>query len=74
MDAMNADAFAARSVDRSAIIGGDASAANTYADLYAAIADQRRRIAFFEPVVFHAHSIDSHDWAQRPNADPDRND
>jgi energy-coupling factor transporter ATP-binding protein EcfA2 len=26
------------------------------------------------PVAFHAHSIDSHDWAQRPNADAARND
>jgi RecF/RecN/SMC N terminal domain len=50
------------------------TAADTYADLFAAVADQRRRIAFFEPVVFHAHTIDSHDWAQRSNADPGRND
>src|SRR5437764_14952558 len=59
---------------RAATIVGEAPATNTYTDLFAAIADQRRKIAFFEPVVFHAHSIDSHDWAERPNADPNRND
>jgi hypothetical protein len=47
--------------------------ADSYADLYAAIAEQRSRIAFFIPVAFHAHSIDSHDWAQRQNADSKRN-
>ena len=52
----------------------DSSSADTYADLFAAIDAQRRRIAFFEPVVFHAHSIDSHDWAQRANAAATRND
>ncbi len=41
--------------------------------LFETIAEQRERIAFFEPVVFHAHSIDSHDWAQRANADTQRN-
>jgi ABC-type lipoprotein export system ATPase subunit len=38
------------------------------------MAEQRERIAFFEPVLFHAHSIDSHDWAQKENADARRND
>jgi ABC-type lipoprotein export system ATPase subunit len=45
-----------------------------YAGLFAAIHEQQTRIATFEPVIFHAHSIDSHDWAQRPNADTKRND
>jgi len=44
-----------------------------YATLFSSIAAQRDRIAFFQPVVFHAHSIDSHDWAQRADADPARN-
>jgi energy-coupling factor transporter ATP-binding protein EcfA2 len=45
-----------------------------YATLFDSIAEQRERIALFEPVVFHAHSIDSHDWAQRETADAHRND
>ncbi|MGB0097854.1 MAG: AAA family ATPase, partial [Solirubrobacteraceae bacterium] len=45
-----------------------------YNKLFETIAEQRRSIALFEPVVFHAHSIDRYDWAQRPNADPQRND
>jgi ABC-type cobalamin/Fe3+-siderophores transport system ATPase subunit len=45
-----------------------------YEPLLETINEQRERIAFFEPVVFHAHSIDSHDWAQRLNADVQRND
>ena len=45
-----------------------------YTALFEAIAEQRDGIAFFEPVVLHAHSIDSHDWAQRPNAGAERND
>jgi len=58
----------------SASIGSATSAADTYDDLFAAIFEQRRRMAFFERVVFHAHSIDSYDWAQRQNADAERND
>ncbi|MGI8460592.1 MAG: TrlF family AAA-like ATPase [Solirubrobacterales bacterium] len=63
-----------RSLERSATIHDEAPASNTYSDLLGAIDDQRRKIAFFEPVVFHAHSVDSHDWGQRSNADPNRND
>lgn len=48
--------------------------AGPYKTLLETIAEQRERIAFFEPVVFHAHSIDSHDWAQRVDADTQRND
>jgi hypothetical protein len=70
---MEPDISGATSRELSSNIGGEASDANTYADLFAAIAEQRQRIAFFERVVFHAHSIDSHDWAQRPNADAERN-
>ncbi len=63
-----------RMAEGSATIDGENALADTYADLYAAIDEQRRRIAFFVPVAFHAHSIDSHDWAQRPNAHAERND
>src|SRR5687767_2687281 len=45
-----------------------------YTTLFETIIEQRERIAFFEPVVFHAHSIDRHDWARRANADAQRND
>jgi hypothetical protein len=45
-----------------------------YAALFEKIDTQRERIAFFESVVFHAHSIESHDWAQRGNANAERND
>jgi ABC-type Mn2+/Zn2+ transport system ATPase subunit len=45
-----------------------------YAGLFTAIDEQRTRIATFEPVIFHAHSIDSHDWAKAPGADATRND
>lgn len=44
-----------------------------YTTLFDTITEQRERIAFFEPVVFHAHAIDSHDWARRANADANRN-
>jgi ABC-type lipoprotein export system ATPase subunit len=42
--------------------------------LFVALARQRERIAFFEPVIFHAHSIDSFDWGKRDGADRERND
>jgi len=45
-----------------------------YAALYNEIADQRKKIAFFEPAIFPAHAIDSHDWAQREEADARRDD
>lgn len=48
--------------------------AGPYSTLLDTIGEQRERIAFFERVVFHAHSIDSRDWAQRANADAQRND
>lgn len=60
-----------------ASVGGVSSiapSAGPYTTLFETIAKQCERIAFFEPVVFHAHSIDSHDWAQRANADVQRND
>ena len=45
-----------------------------YTTLFEAIGEQRERIAFFRPVLFHAHSIDSHDWAEQPGVDAARND
>lgn len=51
-----------------------APATGPYTALYNAIAEQRKKIAFFEPVLFHAHSIDSHDWARGTGADSKRND
>ncbi len=45
-----------------------------YVSLFSGIADQRERIATFEPMIFHAHSIDSHDWGKRSYADASRND
>lgn len=65
---------AAKRAGVSASLDIDAAEANIHTDLFDAVAEQRERIAFFEPVVFHAHSVDSHDWAQRPHADPERND
>jgi len=59
---------------RATATGDRQSAPGPYAALVDAITDQRRRIAFFEPVIFHAHSIDSHDWASGPGADTRRND
>jgi ABC-type cobalamin/Fe3+-siderophores transport system ATPase subunit len=44
-----------------------------YASLLDEIDAQRKRMSFFVPTLFHAHSIDSHDWAQRRNADTQRN-
>lgn len=64
------DPQSAHSFGAASLVGPDAG---PYAQLFAAISEQRERIAFFEPVVFHAHSIDSHDWAQRENANAQRN-
>jgi ABC-type cobalamin/Fe3+-siderophores transport system ATPase subunit len=50
------------------------SNAEAYRTLSETITEQRERIAFFEPMLFHAHSIDSRDWAQRANATAARND
>lgn len=44
-----------------------------YESLFEAIEEQRTRIAFFEPVLFHAHSVDSHDWAKDADASSARN-
>jgi ABC-type cobalamin/Fe3+-siderophores transport system ATPase subunit len=51
----------------------DGTPRGPYESLLEAIDAQRDRMAFFVPTLFHAHSVDSHDWAQRPNADNHRN-